>query len=252
MNINKSTAQLFIDSADADVIDRWLNIGAHGITTNPSIIAKQIKATGHDRDDLKHRLELVHNHLHRIFAKAASVKDRHIPVSVQLTTPDKSKMLIQARAYGEQFVKHLAHLVVKVPFAGTFEGQPTCYLDVMRQLTVEGFRVNATCLMTAEQAILCLMNGARYVSLFVNRIDQERGDPYQEIEVTRHFINEELPNSSEIIAGSIHETVQVEMSWRAGAHIVTVPPPVLSQLGNHHFTVTTTDAMFADAASVGL
>lgn len=252
--MNNSSVKLFIDSADLGVIDRWLALGASGITTNPSIVAAQLKEMGMVRESSEKTLEQVFIHLRKIMERAGKITKTIIPVSVQLSKSDPGEMIEQAGFYLNQLdLDKDEHLVVKVPFAGTQNGRVRNYLDVIAELSRLGFRVNATCLMSAEQSTMALMAGARYVSLFYCRINDSEGDACTEIATTARRIRHiGAPAQAEIIVGSIRQREQIGLAWDAGADIVTVPAKVLATMGEHERTVSTTDEMFANARSVGL
>jgi transaldolase len=169
-------------------------------------------------------------------------------LSVEVFSNDPKEMLEQ----GEKFVKELdyKHLRVKVQIA--YKG--TCYLNVVREFTERGVPVNCTAMMTPLQALLAAAAGAKYVSLFYNRIkdatkgfDEERAemlasgtidegdfDPNKVVRETRQLL-EHYPNA-EIIAGSIRSASDIKYAGLAGAHIVTAGPKVVLKSLQHYKT----------------
>ncbi len=83
-------------------------------------------------------------------------------------------MLIQ----GEKFVKELNYKHLRVKVQISYKG--ASYLNVVREFTERGVPVNCTALMTPMQAVLAAAAGAKYVSLFYNRIKMEPRDLMQE------------------------------------------------------------------------
>src|SRR4029434_3467818 len=85
-----------------------------------------------------------------------------IPLSVEVFSTKREEMIRQA----EDFVGHFGHyknINVKVP-VGWDE------LAVIRELRRRGIRVNCTCCMSYNQAVMAAAAGANYVSLFYGRI----------------------------------------------------------------------------------
>src|SRR5437588_3004166 len=173
--------KLFVDTANLDELEQCLKRGfPSGVTTNPSILSKEQR-----RDFRVHINDLI-----RLLQKY----DCDIPLSVEVFTADPDEMVGQA----EEFVGHFGHypnLNVKVP-VGWNE------LAVIAELRRRGIRVNCTCCMSYNQAILAARAGANYVSLFWGRI---RDIGYDAAAVVRQVAATFAKWSSpaEIIVGSI-------------------------------------------------
>ena len=76
---------------------------------------------------------------------------------------------------------------------------------------------------------LAALAGATYVSIFFGRIKDMGYDPQQVISDTREMLDrEEL--KAQIITGSIRHFMDVNEALLAGAHIVTVTPPILKKM----------------------
>lgn len=212
---NPGISEYFADTALIAELVRLMSLGIFtGITTNPSILAKEAKGS----DPKAYVLEI-----------ARAFPD--VPVSAQILKgelPDLVQIAMDTAAIAP-------NVVVKIPafcdlqgFAGTEDGKA---LQVIAQLRQEPVKKNLTALMSAEQAIVYIMAGERagrqieYVSLFFNRIKDGQGDPIREIGNTREFI-ERYGLDTRIIAGSIRKKEDVREAQMAGAHIVTIPPGV--------------------------
>jgi transaldolase len=99
-------------------------------------------------------------------------------------------------------------------------------------------KTNLTCLMAFNQAYLAALGGATYVSVFSGRIRDMGQDARPVIEATRQAVEREgLP--ARIIVGSIRHLMDVNEALDAGAHVVTVPPPILRKMVWHPRTVET-------------
>ncbi|MCH7835943.1 MAG: hypothetical protein IH864_03665 [Chloroflexi bacterium] len=144
--------EIFLDTANLDEIERWLDCGVlDGVTTNPSIM---LKDGGYDLQ--RRGLEI-----------ARLVEPR--PVSVEVTTNDFDEMIRQAYTYAEW----APNIVVKIPVINEF-GRPC--LGVVRRLEREGIRINMTACLSYGQALLGAKAGATYVSIFGGRVADEGGD----------------------------------------------------------------------------
>jgi transaldolase len=194
--------KLFVDSANLAEIDECLKRGfVSGITTNPSILSheKQRDFTAHIRDIIA----LIRSH------------NLQISLSVELFTTDPDEMLVQADRFLREFGDY-ENLAVKVPI-GWDE------LRVIRELRRRGARVNCTCCMSFNQAIIAAEAGADFVSLFWGRIRDVGYDAGSIVRQVRQALKER-GSSTEIIVGSIRQMIDVNEAVLAGADIVTVPP----------------------------
>jgi transaldolase len=215
--------QLFLDTAELEEIQRWLEYGVlDGVTTNPSIL---LKDGGYDVTE-------------RALAIARLVEPR--PVSVEVTTNQPEAMLRQAHAYA----RLARNIVVKIPVINEF-GHPC--LGVVRRLESEGVRVNATACLSFGQAILCAKAGATYVSIFAGRVADEGGDATSLVRATREWLDL-WGSPSRIIVGSIRSSIDVQNAAQAGTHIITVPPHLLARFVDHKYGRDTVRTFNGDSA----
>ena len=128
-------------------------------------------------------------------------------------------MLDEARRYHEWAPDRIC---IKVPFS-------EIGLRVTAALTKAGVTTNVTCLMSFNQAYLAALAGGTYVSIFSGRVRDMGYDVRPVIAQTREQIDRE-GLASQIIIGSIRHFMDVNESLGAGAHIVTVPPPILRKM----------------------
>jgi transaldolase len=206
--------KLFVDSANLIDIEEALSRGfPSGVTTNPSILAKEERRDY--RDHVRDIIELL------------SKSDEVLPLSVEVFTTDPDEMVRQAEGFVEQF-GHYDGLTIKIPI-GWDE------LRVVTALTERNIRVNATCGMSVNQAVMALGAGARYVSLFWGRI---RDTGYDAASVVRDVrtLMDRSGTESEMIVGSIRHLMDVNEAMLAGAHIVTVPPQFFPKMCAHPMT----------------
>jgi transaldolase len=214
--------QIFIDSANAREIRKWMDQGVvDGATTNPSIMLK----------DGIHDLEAGAQQLSALLGD--------LPLSVEVTTNDTEQMIEQAR----EFAAWAPNIVVKIPIINA--SGASC-LGVIHTLTSEGIKVNATAILSFNQGILAAKAGATYVSIFAGRIGDEGGDPAEVIRNLRAWLDG-WGYKSRIIVGSVRSTLDIQSAALAGAHIITIPPQFMTKMVDHHYTRETVRQFIADA-----
>lgn len=203
--------KIFVDSANLEEIQEALRRGfPAGITTNPSILSKEEKCDF--RDHIRKIITLIQKHGY------------NIPLSVEVFSSNPTEMIRQA----DEFVKHFGDypgLNVKVPI-GWDE------LEVIRELKKRGIKVNCTCCMSYNQALMAARAGADFVSLFYGRIKDIGYDALSVVRNVRETFKEwAVP--SQIIVGSIRHICDINEAFQAGADIVTIPPKFFKQMVSH-------------------
>ena len=142
MNDSFKTMKIFLDTADTQAIKDGYETGLiDGITTNPTLIMK----SGRNPEDVYQELIDL------------GIKD----ISMEVVGNDET-MLAEAHRLIKKFGKDQA--TIKVPC--TPDG-----LWVCKQLSRELIKVNVTLIFSPAQAILASKAGAKYVSPFVGRVD---------------------------------------------------------------------------------
>ena len=212
--------KFFIDTANVEDIKKANDMGVIcGVTTNPSLIAKEGKV------------------FEEVIAEIASIVDGPISGEVKATTTDAEGI-----AEGREIAKIHPNMVVKIPM--TVEG-----LKAVKVLTAEGIKTNVTLIFNANQALLAARAGATYVSPFLGRLDDisTRGvDLISEIAQ----IFEVAGIDTEIIAASVRNPIHVTDCALAGADIATVPYKVIEQMTHHPLTDAGIEKFQADYKAV--
>ena len=213
--------KLFLDTANLKEIEKFLKLGIiSGITTNPTIIAKEPKT-----DYLTHVNKIVN---------LCQKHKQEVPLSIEVFQTDPKKMITQAK----EFVSKLnySNLNIKIPI-GWEE------LGVIKELRKNKIKVNCTCGMKESQAILAASVGAEYFSLFCGRIRDVGVDPFPVIKNTRQLLE---GTNTKLIIGSIRQEKDVADSFLAGADIVTVPPAFFEKMATHPRTTETVNQFIND------
>lgn len=210
----------FLDTADIREIETGLAWGmVDGITTNPSLIAKEGKP-----------------YLPTVQEIARLVPG---PVSGEVLATDYQGMLGE----GRRLAALADNVVVKVPLGP--DG-----LRAVRTFAKEGIRVNVTLCFSAAQALLAAKAGAAYISPFVGRIDDVGQDGMQLIgEVLEIYGNYGF--ETKVLVASVRHPKHVVESAQLGADVVTLPFKVLEQLYRHPLTDIGLEKFLADWKKTG-
>ena len=201
--------KFFVDTAKIDDIKKANDMGVIcGVTTNPSLIAKE---GGRSQED--------------VLKEIASIVDGPISGEVKATTVDAEGMI----AEGREIAKLHPNMVVKIPM--TVEG-----LKATKVLASEGIDVNVTLIFTANQALLAAKAGAAYVSPFLGRLDDISQAGIDLIETISAIFANYPDIDTEIIAASVRNPIHVTDCALAGADIATVPYGVIEQMTKHPLT----------------
>jgi len=198
--------KFFIDTANFDEIKEAHAWGIlSGVTTNPSLVAKEKNISFHDR--LKEIADLVDG-----------------SISGEVIALDAEGMIKE----GHELAQIAPNITVKLPF--TPAGLTAC-----AALTAEGIKTNVTLIFNANQALMAARAGATYVSPFLGRLDDIGQDGTELVrEIAEIFAIHEIP--TQIIAASIRHPRHITEAALAGAHIATTPYKVLKQLFHHPLT----------------
>ncbi|MDO4276657.1 MAG: fructose-6-phosphate aldolase [Eubacteriales bacterium] len=199
--------KFFIDTANVEDIKKANDMGIIcGVTTNPSLIAKEGRDFG------------------EVIKEITDIVDGPISGEVKATTTEAEGMIKE----GREIAKIHPNMVVKIPMTG--EG-----LKAVKVLNKEGIKTNVTLVFTANQALLAARAGASYVSPFLGRLDDISTDGLPLIrQIAEMFAVANI--KTEIIAASVRHPVHVTECALAGADIATVPFKVLEQMLHHPLT----------------
>ena len=211
--------KIFLDTADTNVIRKNFATGLiDGITTNPTLIMKS------GRDPVEVYEELKEIGLQDISMEVVGTGD---------------EMLSEGRRLAAKFGPVAT---IKVPC--TRGGLAAC-----RVLSEEGIRVNVTLIFSQTQAILAAKAGAKYVSPFVGRVDD---NSFGGICLVKDIVNVFIEHfvTTEVLAASIRNVRDVGRLFEHGAEIVTMPPAVFDKMYNHILTDKGLELFEADWKSV--
>ncbi len=196
--------KFFLDTANVEQVAEIAAWGIlDGVTTNPSLVAKEGK-------DFKETV--------------LKMCELTSCVSAQVTATDSEGMVKQ----GLEYASWHKHVVVKVPM--TTEG-----LKTLKILSAKKIKTNVTLVFSVEQAVLAAKNGATIVSPFVGRLDDKGVDGMQVVaDILTAFKNYGF--TTEVLVASVRNVEHVHKSLLMGAHIATMPYAVVQELPKHELT----------------
>lgn len=195
--------KFFIDTANIEEIKEIKDWGIlSGVTTNPSLIAKEGDV---DFEDVIEQItQLVPG-----------------PISAEVISTETEGMVKEAR----ELAKIADNIVIKIPM--TPEG-----MAAVSTLSDEGIKTNVTLVFSANQAMIAARAGATYVSPFIGRLDDIGHDGMNIVrDISDIFTTYNI--DTEIIAASIRHPRHVLESAKAGADIATIPYGVLKKMIGH-------------------
>ncbi len=197
--------KFFVDTANVDEIKQAKEMGmADGVTTNPSLVAKENKP------------------FRPLIEEICSIVEG--PVSVEVVSQDAEGMIKEAR----ELVKIADNVAIKIPM--TVEG-----MKATKVLSDEGIQVNVTLVFSPLQALLAAKAGAAFVSPFVGRLDDIGHNGMQLVdEIIKIYDNYSF--ATEIIVASVRHPLHVLKAALLGADIATIPFKVIKQLAKHPLT----------------
>ncbi len=196
--------KLFLDTANIAHVEEIASWGVlDGVTTNPSLVAKE----GKD------------------FKKTVLSMCSLVPcVSAQVTETDAKGMIKQ----GEEYAAWHKNVYVKVPM--TTEG-----LKALSHFSKKGIRTNTTLVFSVSQAILAAKAGATIISPFIGRLDDASEDGMLLIaEIMQAWHNYGF--ETEVLVASTRHPRHIVESAKLGAHICTIPYDVFKKLPQHPLT----------------
>ena len=203
--------QIFADTSDIEEIQKLWDGGLiQGITTNPSIIAKQYGTTNNWHNVIKEICQIVNG-----------------PISAEVTSTEVGEMVQEGRELSEIHER----VVVKLPC--TPDGIHACkvlttYMDI---------RVNMTLCFSVAQAVLASNAGAAFISPFIGRMDDVYHSGVSLVEQIQNAYLNDMNKAPKILAASIRSVEHLNQVAQY-ADIATCPPKIIWKVFEHNLTVS--------------
>lgn len=201
---------ILLDTADLNSIKYANDIyPLDGVTTNPTIISKEKK------DFLT------------ILKDIRDIIGEEKMLHVQAVGTKAEDIIKEAKYLNEKIG---GNLYIKIPV--NEQG-----IKAMKKLSKDGYKITATAIFTAQQALMAAKAGAEFVAPYVNRIDNIMGNGIGVVsDIVTIFDNFNI--DSKVLAASFKNTEQVHNACLMGADSVTVNENIIKQLIYHPLTDT--------------
>ena len=207
-----------LDTADLSAIKKAYDLyPMDGVTTNPTIISKE-------------KTNFI-KHLKAIRSIIGEESMLHVQV-----LGETAEVMIEEAKYLQEKIG--GNLYIKVPV--TPQG-----IKTMKVLSKDGFKITATAIFTAQQALMAAKAGADFVAPYVNRIDNISGNGVAVVEEIVHLFNT-FDLDSKVLAASFKNVQQVHESLLNGAHSVTINMENFEMLLEHPLTDWSVDQFIKD------
>ena len=210
--------KIFLDTAETDVVRKHFKTGLiDGLTTNPTLIRK----SGRNHEEVYQEF------------KDIGLTD----ISMEVIG-DKGNMVSEGKRLYKKYGKVAT---IKVPC--TPNGLLAC-----KELSEDGINVNVTLIFSQSQAILAAKAGARYVSPFVGRVDDNSFGGLCLVKDIAKVYNVHGVET-QVLAASLRGIRDVGRAFEYGADIVTMPPGVFEGMYKHVLTDKGLDQFDEDYAA---
>ena len=197
--------KIFLDTAITDDVRKHFKTGLiDGLTTNPTLIRK----SGKNHEEVYQEI------------KDIGVTD----ISMEVIG-NAENMISEGKRLHKKFGKVAT---IKVPC--TVDGLLAC-----KELSENNIRVNVTLIFSQSQAILAAKAGAKYVSPFVGRVDDNSFGGLCLVKDIAKVFREHMV-TTQVLAASLRGVRDVGRAFEYGADIVTMPPNVFEGMYNHILT----------------
>lgn len=201
---------LAIDSANVNDIREIIEYyPIDGVTTNPSIIARENK----DFWELIEEIRETIGYEKEIFIQTLSINADDI---------------VNEANYIRESTLARGKVIVKIP--ATKEG-----IKAIETLEEVGIRTMATAVYTPLQGYLAAKVGASFITPYVNRIDNLTGNGLNVVKELVQIIDKHSFNSK-VLAASFKNPQQVQNVCLDGVHGVTVSPNIIREFLSHSAT----------------
>ncbi|GAM70585.1 transaldolase [Vibrio ishigakensis] len=208
---------LMLDTANIAAIQKAVDLyPLEGVTTNPSIIAKENRP------------------LKEILLDIREVIGKERMLHAQVMGKDAETMLKEAHALRAID----PDIIIKVPV--TPQG-----IKAMKQIHAEGIRITATAILTPQQALMAAKAGAEFLAPYVNRLDNICGDGVA-VAAEMAQIIENYNLNAKVLGASFKNVQQVHQLALAGIQSVTIAPEVFDLLLVHPLTDSGVAGFVAD------
>ena len=195
--------ELWLDTSHLDTIKKAYRYGIiHGVTTNPSIIAK--------------------SHQDPALLIPSLLDIQKGPVAIQVTADEAEGMVHEAKCLYQMS----SRIIIKIPV--TQEG-----LAAIHILSAMGIATMATALFHPNQAYLAALAGASYVAPYLGRMFDEGIDAWSVLQ-TMLAIYRQHSFKTKILVAALKSTEHITLCAEMGVHAITIKKESFDELITEH------------------
>ena len=212
--------EIWLDTINLESVEKAAKMGIlHGITTNPSILAR---SQYRPSDTLQMLLEMHDG-----------------PIACQVIADDAKKMIEQA----ELFYTISERIVPKIPV--TRAG-----LEALSYLSRENLKTMATAVFHPRQALLAALVGADYIAFYYSRIQDSGADA---LNIAKQMVELLKDSPSKLLASSLKNFAQLEEMIALKLDAITLKPSLFDEFtSDHPLTVESIEAFQKDWKAIAL
>lgn len=208
---------IYLDSANLEEARQAKELGwVHGVTTNPSLMAK----AGVEPETVLRGL------------KELGFKQ----VFYQLVSQNMEDMLMEARTAAGLVTDGLVYKIAPTDTGFAFVARHG-----------KQFPCCVTAIFDPAQALVAREAGAGYIAVYVNRATKQMGNG---LALVRELATILAGSQTEILAASLKSTQEAVDAHLVGAHHITVPFGVLAGLTSHPLSAKTVEQFKAEGVGI--
>lgn len=212
-----------LDTANIEEIKKGMDLyPVIGVTTNPSIIAKEKKE------------------FFSILKSIREVIGEETMLHAQVLGITAEEMVEEARKLKETIG---GNLYIKVPV--TAQG-----IKAMKVLSKLGYNITATAILTPQQALMAATAGAEYLAPYINRADNICGDGALIVKEIVRLLEVSGNTKAKVLGASFKNVKQVHNTILAGAKSVTINAETMDRLLYHPLSDWSVDTFISDWETV--
>lgn len=194
--------EIWLDTIDIDTIKLAKNLGVlHGITTNPSILAKT-----------QNPMEAIQS----------LVKLHSGPIAVQVLGKDSEEMIEEGKKWHSISPK----IIVKVPV--TQQG-----LGAIHALAQQGIPTMGTVIYHSNQALLAVSAGAKYIAPYLAHLIRYDAEGLLHFQLMRKMLHT-YSFDAKVLVASIHTLEQITLCIESGMDAITLKEDLFKEFVQDH------------------
>jgi fructose-6-phosphate aldolase 2 len=213
---------ILLDSANLAKIAQAMELyPLSGVTTNPTLISRE-----------KQDFWSLIGGIQEIIGKEKMLH-------VQIISTEYENIVNEAAKLRDKLG---GNLLIKIPVT-------SAGIRAIKELSKTSFKITATAVFTAMQALMAAKAGAAYVAPYVNRLDNLSADGVGTVvDIVKIFKDYNM--TTKVIAASFNNVEQIHRTSLAGAHAVTVSPDLLERIIYHPMTDLSVEQFVKDWENV--